>query len=666
MVLAVGRGLSTGRLLEVGSNNLVVFILALGIGILGLILRRGAAERFTGDLIRRSSERSADFLARLPARTAFYVWFGLCLGVVTGVAESAYRLYHGPPVVWPHALWLAPLTDGVLFLLVGAGLTVVSVVMRGGVRCFRVAFGVLLALSAIAMLILMLPSVHPAAAALLGLGVAVRLTGMLGGHAYSVAVVVRRSAWLAGLAAAAIMVWAFGGRGVDAQPHAPSTPPQARNVVLLVMDTVRARSLSLLGYQRQTTPSIEHWSRRGTVFQSAMSTAPWTLPSHAGMFTGRWTHELDTKDILKFDGTFPTIAEVMKDHGYATAGFVANLVNASRASGLARGFGHYEDFKINPGEALLSTSLGRTLATADALRNLIGSHELANRKKAPSINADFLHWLDQQDRGPFFAFLNYLDAHEPLLPPPDYASRFQSGPPLSRGPFFHQVNIAGPADWRKLSADQVANEQSLYEAAIASLDHAIGELLDGLEQRGLLKNTVVILTSDHGESFGENGVFSHGDSLYLTQLHVPLWILTPDDTRAVSVSETVSLRDLPATIIDLARVQAASPFPGRSLARFGGTSPTGARSAEAILLSLFALPGDTGDRQAPLARGNMRGVIEDPYHYIRNGDGVEELYDYRQDPREEDNLAASPAVTQVLTRLRELSRPISAGSEGSR
>jgi arylsulfatase A-like enzyme len=654
IVVAVGRGLSTGRLFELGSNNLVMSMAGLAAIGLGLVLRQESAARFLARVLADSRNRSPEFLAELPARPLFFTLFGLWFGIVLGLAESAYRLYHGPAVTWRHTLWLAPVADGAFFLVVGVGVTIVARFRSGGGPFFQAALRVFLALGLSAMLILMLPTVYPLAAMVLALGLAVQATNMLAGHSYAVAAFARRSLWVAMIGAVAIAVWAFDADRVAARPRVMTPPAGARNVVLLVLDTVRAQSLSLLGYERKTTPELDRWSKNGVVFQSAMATAPWTLPSHAGMFTGRWTHELGTADILKFDGTFPTIAEVMRDHGYATAGFVGNLVFTARGTGLARGFDHYEDFKIDVGEAILSTSLGRTFVTADMFRNLVGYHELVNRKVASGIDADFLRWLDRSRGRPFFAFLNYFDAHEPYLPPASYARLFAAAPGASRGPYIHQLNQSDHADWWKLSADQVANERALYEAAIASLDHEIGTLLQQLDERGLLKNTVVILTADHGESLGEHGVFMHGNSLYLTQLHVPLWILTPDAMPAMTVSESVSLRDIPNTVIDLAHLQIDSPFPGSSLARFWRGARRVAPEDNAMLLSLFALPGGTGEHHTPLSRGNMRGIIEDPYHYILNGDGAEELYNYRQDPSEERNLAVSAMAEDRVRRFREM------------
>ena len=123
-------------------------------------------------------------------------------------------------------------------------------------------------------------------------------------------------------------------------------PANSPNVLLIVLDTVRADHLSLYGYERPTTPNLERLAKRGIRFDNARATAPWTLPSHASMFTGHWPHELGAKWMTPLRGNLPTLAEYLGAHGYATAGFVANVVYCSQETGLARGFTHYEDYVL--------------------------------------------------------------------------------------------------------------------------------------------------------------------------------------------------------------------------------------------------------------------------------------------------------------------------------
>ena len=140
--------------------------------------------------------------------------------------------------------------------------------------------------------------------------------------------------------------WVVGGewlaeRREASRPLPPGDPP---NVLLITLDTVRADHLSLYGYGRPTSPVLERLARLGIRFDEARAPAPWTLPSHASMFTGRWHHELSVDWMTPLDKKYPTLAEYLGSRGYATAGFVANLFACSYDSGLSRGFTHYEDY----------------------------------------------------------------------------------------------------------------------------------------------------------------------------------------------------------------------------------------------------------------------------------------------------------------------------------
>ena len=198
------------------------------------------------------------------------------------------------------------------------------------------------------------------------------------------------------------------------------------NVLLLVMDTVRADRLSLHGYKRDTTPNLVRLARKGVRFDQARSTAPWTLPSHASMFTGRWPHQTGVSEDRPLDATHPTLAEFLSDRGYLTAGFVGNTYFCNSWFGLGRGFAHYEDFYdedlvISITETLRCSALGRCLLRIASLP--LGVER--RRKDAAAVNHDFLDWLSEQDKErPFFAFLNFFDAHTPYLLPEGAEPRF--------------------------------------------------------------------------------------------------------------------------------------------------------------------------------------------------------------------------------------------------
>jgi arylsulfatase A-like enzyme len=420
----------------------------------------------------------------------------------------------------------------------------------------------------------------------------------------------------------------------------PPPSPDAPNVLLIVLDTVRAQSLGLYGYQRPTTPFLEQFAKSGARFDRAISPAPWTLPAHASMFTGRFPHQLFSGWWQPLDTTYPTLAEELARHGYLTAGFVANTLYCSYQHGLNRGFAHYEDYRVSTGEIIRSSKMGRTFFEYSRL--LTGYHEILGRKTAPMVNREFLRWLPGRDQQrPFFAFLNYFDAHAPYLPPAEFAMKFST----KRRPRGH----LGDTEY---SGQEIKELNDAYDGTVAYLDYHLGMLFAELERRDLLENTLVIITSDHGEQFGEHGLMDHGNSLYLPVLLVPLLISFRSRIPAGRVVlEPITLRDLPATVLDIVGLDTAS-FPGESLARHWIETRNASRQETEIVFSEVAHNPEFED-QSPVTKGRMRSLLSERMHYIKNdGDGREELYDFRTDPLEERNLAKSEEGHRLLERFR--------------
>ncbi|MCA9971131.1 MAG: sulfatase, partial [Anaerolineales bacterium] len=459
----------------------------------------------------------------------------------------------------------------------------------------------------------------------------------------------------AGLTFAALAAGSVGWQAANARRRLAGLPQLAvrsrPNVLLLVMDTVRAQSMSLHGYGRSTSPNLDRLAASGVRFDRAIASAPWTLPSHATMFTGRWHHELSADWLSPLDTAYPTLAEALRGQGYLTAGFVANVFYASYEHGLNRGFVHYEDYTRTAGEILAGASLGRTLGCWNRneigcqLRPTLGYYELLGRKTAARVNQEFLDWHAAQDGSrPFFAFLNYFDAHAPYLPPAPYDGRFSSG--ITRGNPMH-INLK---DW-EWTPDQQQAEQDAYDSAIAYVDDQIGQLLAELEARGALENTLVLVTSDHGEEFGEHGVMAHSNSLYLPSLYVPLIAAMPGRVPAgLQVPNAFSLRDIPATVLDLLQIDGQSPFPGRSLARFWPDRDPAAAMPEPLISQVTGLSFRPAGY--PVSKGTMLSVVLNHLHYIRRGDAAEELYDIDADPWETADLAATADGAARLAEFR--------------
>jgi arylsulfatase A-like enzyme len=407
-----------------------------------------------------------------------------------------------------------------------------------------------------------------------------------------------------------------------------STPSSgAPNVLLLVLDTVRASRMSLYGYGRPTTPFLEKLAAQGVTFEWAISPSSWTLPSHAGMFTGHLPEELGVGFRSPLDTARPTLAEELSQLGYLTGGFVANGLYCHRESGLGRGFLHYEDFRVSPSEGLLSFALGRTVANSSRVRQVVGAYDIIGRKTAADINRDFLAWMEPADR-PFFAFLNYLDAHEPYEAPPAFQAMFGPVDELRPWQYDHELRVATHWGPRGMSRPEAEAQSNAYDAAIAYLDDEIGHLVGELDRRGRLANTVLIVTSDHGEHFGEYKRWRHGDGLYLPAIHVPLIVSSPGRVppgRRIEVP--VSLGDVGQTIFDLATGSESTRLAGRSLkASWNHTSERDGDRAP-VISQFRDVPGH------PYAVS----VISEGFQYIRTewpDRSQEELYGLESSARE--------------------------------
>ena len=568
---------------------------------------------------------------------------GAWLGMLTGIGEVSVQLAGiaavGRPLRFdPNAVWMVPLVYTAVFGVL-AGMLAAAGAFAAPLRSTRVTVTIFTLLG-LWTAFLMHPRLHWLAVAVLAAGIAFQLGRFAAARQALFERVVRRSLpiglsvfVLLGAGMAARNAWLEASR-VGGLPAAAAGRP---NVLLLILDTVRAVNLSAYGYVRPTTPNLKALAEEGARFERALATAPWTLPSHASMFTGRYPHETTADWMEPLDATHPTLAEALAARGYRTGGFVANRLFGTQEWGLERGFTRYEGYARSVGQALDNGTLTRK-AIARASR-LLSTYWMPGRKNAERMNDDLLDWLDglEGDR-PFFAFVNYYDAHEPYVEElPD--RRFSEGEPLTR-----RIRTS-----QRHTAAEVAALRDAYDGAIAYLDDRLGRLVAELDRRGLRDNTLIIVTSDHGEEFDEHGHMSHGNSLYLPSLHVPLIMVLPSRVPAgAAVPEWVTLRDLPATVLHLIGESAEAEFPGRSLARRWLDSPGDAASP---LLSEVSFVPNQPDWY-PVARGDMQSIQEGALRYIRNGDGVEELYDLFADPGEQRNLAGEPAAAGVLDGLR--------------
>jgi arylsulfatase A-like enzyme len=459
----------------------------------------------------------------------------------------------------------------------------------------------------------------------------------------------RAGAWRAaaaaacGLAAATLGALAAAGcRGFD---------PHRQDIVLVVVDTLRADHLGVYGYGRPTSPRIDRLAAGGAVFDNAWSAAPWTLPSVMSIVTGRYPsdHRVENDGLRLPDGV-PTLAGTLRGAGYRTGGFVAH-VYVSRLFGFDRGFDVYEDFGLALPDYRLEAGL-----EPDAAR----------------VTDAALDWLRRQGKEPVFLLAHYFDPHWPYAAPGEDRDAFPSaydGPlgadydSLSR---YLDPRVPIPDEYRAFLINR-------YDGEIRWTDRQIGRLLDGVAAAGRGARAWVILTADHGEEFKEHGSMGHGRQLYEESIRVPLVIAraaagaapagggagaTPRGGAGgpVRVAAPVGAIDLLPTIVDLA---GAGTVPerlrGLSLAGFvadAGPEPAGPGSAWPGARGPTAPPD--GDRilvsETIRLNAYRKAVRQGPLKLIRfMDDNAWSLYDLAADPGETRDLSeARPAEARRL------------------
>jgi len=655
--IAVGNLIPRDRLLGMGDENRA-FVPAYDA--LPNELERSAFAREAA--LRAIAERQPDWIFRKLARNTYYLlsnasqlqrfvksdwladgWRGVgrrvaSVEVVFHVVSTALGLV---------ALWLVP--GGRLKLLVVALLVFhwAVYVVANATNRFRVPLLPFLALYAGPLLV--------------GYGRRARIaTWRVAGAAASVAgfAVIVATPLLRRLLFAAVVVALpaslAGCRSGDPEPartSATARTVERPNIVLISVDTLRADHLGTYGYARATSPNVDALARRGVTFERATSPSSWTLPAHASLLSGVSPYRHGAiSEATRIRDDVPLLAELLRAHGYhATA-----LVNApfvGRDYGFARGFASF-DQRFDRRRADVAQ---RHAAILDALARL---------------------------EPPFFLFLHYMDVHTPYRPPAEF-NRFAKD--QRSGQVLRDLGVASVLDLQRaarkgpLAMSQADRDRlvDLYDGEILALDAHLGELLRRLDER--FPDTVVVLTSDHGEEFLEHGGFGHGDTLYEEVLHVPMIVAGPGVASGARVATVVSLVDVVPTLLDrvgaplpagldgrsvLAELGAGGAAPGTSTAAgaaAGRSAATGA-SAVAGASAAAADAGTAGDaRVLALHTASHDGTVS--LRGVRAGDrkllrddrkGTVALYDLASDPREQRShgpSASDAGLEQALAKL---------------
>ncbi|MBI5376040.1 MAG: sulfatase [Candidatus Schekmanbacteria bacterium] len=363
------------------------------------------------------------------------------------------------------------------------------------------------------------------------------------------------------------------------------------NIILITIDAARADHIGAYGYRRETSPNVDRIAKNGVLFENCYSHASWTLPSMISMFTsilpvihGNVRAQIESKKIIYqevLSDDFETLPEFMKSAGYTTAGFSTNG-HLIRKEGFAQGFDYYDE------ECLW--------------------------ENAECVNEKAISWLENNHDKKFFMWVHYIDAHADHQP----GIKGRYNPPEKYKEMF------------KVEGDPMGKEvsEALYDGEIRHCDDVFGELLKEFEKYGILENSVIVITSDHGESFMEHGKWYHADNVYRELIHVPFIISYPPlFEKGKKIDTVVSHIDLLPTLLEIAGINPASRIEGKSL------------------VPLLEGKGNKWEDKSVYCETrkydglDLRTIILDNYQYILNyKDGMEELYNMADDPLETKNL----------------------------
>jgi len=426
-------------------------------------------------------------------------------------------------------------------------------------------------------------------------------------------------------------------------------------VLWIVWDTVRADHMSLYGYDKPTTPNLDRWAADARVFENCLSTAGYTLPSHASMFTGLLPSEHCTNnDHPQLSDRYVTIAEIMETYGYRTYLFSANPHISSQGN-FTQGF-EVAEHPWSPKFRERAMGIVRQKLVAEDQSSELGrAFERATDNsarmsiwniKATGVLAQeaLLSWLRSKRRNrPYFAFINYMEAHRPLIPQRGYRQRIMSPEQVQKS---YEVNRSWTPTWeytfglREYDEEEIELTRATYDAALVELDALFGRLISVLKNGGFLDNTVVIVTSDHGEHLGEQHMLDHQYSVYQPLLHVPLIVHYPPRLEAGRDARPVVNYDLFPTILDVANLSHPAAMGTRAVSvleaqedrvRFA-EDPSPSR----VAMATIKLNHPDWD-PAPWKR-QLRALVDGEHKLIWGSDGRHELFDLSADPLERNDL----------------------------
>lgn len=387
--------------------------------------------------------------------------------------------------------------------------------------------------------------------------------------------------------------------------------PKRPNILFVTLDTTRVDHLSCYGYNRETTPNTDRVAEEGHKFIRAVSTSSWTLPAHASIFTGTYPSRhgarFAPKDAManaplhvnRLDDQFPTLAEILNENGYATAGIGGGPWFHQRF-GLGRGFTFYDDPAIEGGAQWMS-------------------------RTAKEVNEIAIDWLRNNRKHPFFLFINYFDPHTPYTAPKPFSEKF--GAPQGITDAFDVATKLMTAG-EKLTDAELESLLLAYDNEIAYADHFLGKLLEEMKALDVYDSSIIIITSDHGEYFGEHDLLTHSVMVYEEVARIPLIIRFPESLdEEMPVDNYVQLTDLMPTILNKLAIPVPSNVQGGVIGNL----------EHPIIVESFQ-HFDYTKMYGNRFDNDWRALYRDNFKYIWTQNSDPQLFDLSTDPHEQSDI----------------------------
>jgi arylsulfatase A-like enzyme len=548
------------------------------------------------------------------------LWSGLLFGLLEGVAFVIIRPYPmllAAHKVSPDILWVSPLVDIILFALLALAFAAVLPLVRRmfGLERIRAAGAAFVGVGVFS--VLTVPRMmRTEAAAVLALGIAVLVWRVLGSRTERLVDLLIRYVWCIPL------LLAFTALGTSAYEHSrewwlarglPPAPKDAPNVLIIVMDTVRKDRFPL-GSEKSLTPRLDQYIARGVRYENAWSTTSWSLPAQFSILYGAHLRTGDRIESSKNGGVLG-IPEFLAQRGYVTGAFSSNASWVTPEY-LGAGFIRFRTYRLE--DLLRRTRIGRVVRRPFVSRGFSAS---GRGKEAPQLTAEFLSFLDAYPGRPFFGYLCYMDVNRLM-----HYSKNDLREPV------HKVVEA-------------------YDRGLQWLDTELDKLFSELQRRGVLENTILVLVSDHGESFGsragDHDPAGHAGSLYPDQVAIPLFIIYPAKVPARAVvTDPVSVAQIPATAVQMLGMPPPNswepPLPGAA----GGS----ARQEAPIFMRL---------QPSANLRTTTAAIIEGPWMFLRQYEEWEalkkgeQLFNLADDPQARTNLSGREDLQARRGAMRE-------------